>query len=183
MDRGGRASPDERAAAPGPNLAILGLARPSRLSDLPSELAGLAVPRTLRLTRTVWEQPSPTVWPPPVTYQQMRQVSVRLLPGAQFRRLVMWPYAIIWSKPAAESGPTAHARQAVRSPPFAIVGDLVDQLRAAYLDQPVDPLDVEVLDPAPVATAGATTFRRVFIHGLQAADDSCHSGFIRKPRR
>lgn len=81
-------------------LAILGLARISSPRDLPFELAGLVAHRVHSLTREHWEHPSPTVWPPPETYADMRHLAAALLPGARFRRYILWRYSLVWSKPA-----------------------------------------------------------------------------------
>lgn len=50
---------------PGGTLAIVRLARPDLPADLPVILAGVIATRWYGLTRTRWEHPSPTVWPPP----------------------------------------------------------------------------------------------------------------------
>ena len=84
---------------PGGVLAIVGLARGTMPNDLPYELAGVAVGNLYRLMKGHWEHPSPTVWPPPVTYSQMRALSAQTLPGAQYRRHILWRYSIIWHKP------------------------------------------------------------------------------------
>ena len=52
--------------------------------------------------RSRWDHPSPTVWPPPVTYSEVRQAAGRLLPGSRFDRKVLWRYTIAWRKPADE---------------------------------------------------------------------------------
>lgn len=46
-----------------------------------------------------WEHPSPKVWPPPVTYPQMRALAAEILPGSQYRRHLLWRYSITWRKP------------------------------------------------------------------------------------
>lgn len=86
---------------PGGTLAIEGLARDTFPADLAYYLAGGVVYRWLRLSRKEWGHPSPIVWPPPVTYADMRRIVREVLPGAEFRRLVLWRYAIVWTKPAA----------------------------------------------------------------------------------
>ncbi|WP_169953062.1 bifunctional 2-polyprenyl-6-hydroxyphenol methylase/3-demethylubiquinol 3-O-methyltransferase UbiG [Microbispora sp. H11081] len=84
---------------PGGVLAIVGLARGTMPNDLPYELAGVVVGNLYRLVKGHWEHPSPTVWPPPVTYPQMRALAAQTLPGARYRRHVLWRYSIIWRKP------------------------------------------------------------------------------------
>lgn len=84
---------------PGGVLAVLGLARSRYPQDLPLDLAGALVHRFQRARKTYWEHPSPTVWPPPLTYTEMRHLGLSLLPGARFRRLLLWRYSLLWTKP------------------------------------------------------------------------------------
>jgi SAM-dependent methyltransferase len=87
--------------APGGTLAIVGLARSRLPADLPRDAAAVVADLGYRLTRTRWEQPSPTVWPPPRSYAQMRALSRQALPGVRYRRHLLWRYSLIWVKPVA----------------------------------------------------------------------------------
>ncbi|MFF4197617.1 class I SAM-dependent methyltransferase [Nonomuraea sp. NPDC001831] len=80
-------------------LAIVGLARSTMPDDLPRDLAGVAVGAFHRAMKGHWEHSSPTVWPPPVTYPQMRALSGEMLPGSQYRRHLLLRYSNIWRKP------------------------------------------------------------------------------------
>jgi hypothetical protein len=51
----------------------------------------------LRLVKGKWDHPSPIVWPPPVTYTKMRELAATL-PGAQYRRHLLYRYSITWQK-------------------------------------------------------------------------------------
>jgi 2-polyprenyl-3-methyl-5-hydroxy-6-metoxy-1,4-benzoquinol methylase len=84
---------------PGGTLAVVGLARSQLPVDFLFDAAGAIVHRIHRLTKPYTEQTSPTVWPPPLTYRQVRQVAQRLLPGVRYRRRVLWRYSLIWDKP------------------------------------------------------------------------------------
>lgn len=86
---------------PGGTLALVGLARSRLPADLPWEAAAVITNLGYRLTRRYWEQPSPTVWPPPHTYTEIRQLAARTLPGLRYRRHILWRYSLIWKKPAA----------------------------------------------------------------------------------
>ena len=88
-----------RLLAPGGRLAIVGLARSRLPADLPWEVAAVSAHQGHKLTRTYWEQPSPTVWPPPHTYAEMRALARQALPGVRYRRRVLWRYSLIWTKP------------------------------------------------------------------------------------
>ena len=84
---------------PGGTLAIVGLARSRLPAELPIEVAAVLANGLYRLTKAHWQHPSPTVWPPPASYADMRRLAARLLPGARYRRHLLWRYSIIWTKP------------------------------------------------------------------------------------
>ncbi|MBP8536624.1 bifunctional 2-polyprenyl-6-hydroxyphenol methylase/3-demethylubiquinol 3-O-methyltransferase UbiG [Streptomyces sp. MK37H] len=84
---------------PGGVLAVVGLARNSMPRDLPRILAAIAVGTVHRARKGHWHHPSPVVWPPPVTYPEMRALTAELLPGSRYRRHVLWRYSIVWRKP------------------------------------------------------------------------------------
>jgi SAM-dependent methyltransferase len=91
---------------PGGVLAVVGLARDSRPIDL-----GLIVPAVigtrLHLAAAAARRPRgsakayhpPIIWPPPLTYRDMRRLAARLLPGVRYRRHLYWRYSLIWTKP------------------------------------------------------------------------------------
>ena len=91
--------PMRQLLAPGGTLAIVGLARSQLPADLLWETAAVITHRGHQLTRTYWEQPSPTVWPPPHTYAEMRALAQHALPGVRYRRHLLWRYSLIWTKP------------------------------------------------------------------------------------
>lgn len=86
---------------PGGTLAVLGLARSSYPADLPRDAvaAGVHQARRLMRARGQWESPAPTVRPPPHTYAEIRSVAEQVLPGARFRRHLLWRYSLTWHKP------------------------------------------------------------------------------------
>ena len=85
---------------PGGVLGIVGLAR-SGPADLPGNLVAAAASRLLRRGRTWHEPGSPTLWPPPETFTGMKRLVAEELPGARFRRHLLWRYTVIWRKPGA----------------------------------------------------------------------------------
>lgn len=87
-----------RLLRPGGRLAVVGLAR-STARDLPYDLAGHVLDRYLKRSRTEYEDRAPRVWPPPLTYSQTRRVAGSVLPGATFRRHLLWRYSLVWTKP------------------------------------------------------------------------------------
>jgi SAM-dependent methyltransferase len=83
---------------PGGVLCAVGLARGQLPRDIPIEVAGAVSHRIHALTRGYWEHPSPTVWPPPETYLDIRRIAADVLPGVRFRRHVLWRYSLTWTK-------------------------------------------------------------------------------------
>ena len=84
---------------PGGVLAIVGVARHRYLADLPYDIAAAIGHRVHLLTKTLWTQPSPTVWPPPETFKGMHRLAAATLPGVRYRRHLLWRYSLIWTKP------------------------------------------------------------------------------------
>jgi SAM-dependent methyltransferase len=84
---------------PGGTLAVIGLARPDLPADLPFVLAATIATQYCKITRTYWEHPSPTIWPPPQTYAGMRRLAGQTLPGVRYRRHLLWRYSLTWTKP------------------------------------------------------------------------------------
>ncbi len=87
--------------APDGVVAIVGLARSSRLIDLLYDIAGLGQQHGYRRRHEIWAHSAPTRWPPPHTYSDVRRSAARVLPGAEWFRLPMWRYALVWNKPPA----------------------------------------------------------------------------------
>ena len=84
---------------PGGTLVVIGCARSSNLADLPAEIGGMVLHR-LQVLRQLWtESRGPTLWPPPETYASMRSTARSVLPGSSFRRLLLWRYSLVWTKP------------------------------------------------------------------------------------
>ncbi|WP_347594317.1 hypothetical protein [Acrocarpospora sp. B8E8] len=75
------------------------MARSTMPKDLPRDLAGVVAGISHRAIKGHWEHPSPIVWPPPVTYPQMRALAAEILPGSQYRRHLLLRYTITWRKP------------------------------------------------------------------------------------
>ena len=85
--------------APGGTLLVVGCAASEMPKDAGRELVAAVVNQAGRLTHKLWEHPSPTLWPPPVTYSQVREAAQEILPGSDFRRRLLWRYTLTWVKP------------------------------------------------------------------------------------
>jgi SAM-dependent methyltransferase len=83
---------------PGGVLVVVGVARPNLPRDLPRELAGVTANWAHRAVKGYWQHPSPVVWPPAVTYPEMQALAAELLPGATYRRHLLFRYSITWRK-------------------------------------------------------------------------------------
>ena len=83
---------------PGGVLAVIGLACSSP-SDWLLDVAAIIPNHVRRRRADYWQHPSPTVWPPPESYQSMRQITARVLPDARFQRRLYWRYTLVWIKP------------------------------------------------------------------------------------
>ena len=83
----------------GPNgaLVVVGLARSRSAIDFAFDAAGAIANRFHKMRQTYWESAAPKIWPPPATYAETRRIAMRTLPGARFRRHVLWRYSIVWT--------------------------------------------------------------------------------------
>ncbi len=79
-------------------FVAVGLAR-STAADLPLDAFGFAAGPVLRAGRSQWEHPSPILWPPPMTYREVRDRAAELLPGVVYRRHFLFRYSLTWTKP------------------------------------------------------------------------------------
>lgn len=88
-----------RLLRPGGVLAVVALARDRYPADLPFAVAGAIGARLHRLNKTDHPCAAPTVWPPPTTFGEAREIACRVLPGVRYRRHLLWRYSLVWSKP------------------------------------------------------------------------------------
>ena len=102
--------------APGGTLAIVGLARNRYPVDLPFAIAGAAGHRIHRLSKPCWEDSAPRLWPPPDGFAQTRRLARRVLPGVRYRRLLLFRYSLVWTKPAPRGRESSSASAAARAP-------------------------------------------------------------------
>jgi SAM-dependent methyltransferase len=95
---------------PGGRLVVVGLARET-VGGLPFAAASLVAQqwhhrwRHREQLRSRPESTAPIVWPPPHTYPELRRLAARLLPGARFRRHLLWRYSLTWTRPRPDSDP------------------------------------------------------------------------------
>ncbi len=82
--------------APHGVVAVVGLARSTRPSDALVDVVGVVQHQYFKRRRFVWEHTAPVVWPPPHSYVQVRDAVRTVLPGATWKRLPLWRYAVLW---------------------------------------------------------------------------------------
>lgn len=86
---------------PGGTLVVVGLARSRRVADVALDVVGAVATRVHRhvLRKGYWEHGAPQIWPPALSYEEVRQIAGRLLPGVEYRRHVLWRYSLVWKRP------------------------------------------------------------------------------------
>jgi ubiquinone/menaquinone biosynthesis C-methylase UbiE len=88
-----------RVLRPGGRLAVVGLGEDRPPVDWIIGSAGFAVNRYYKLTRGE-SGPSAPIMDPDMTWAEVRRAARRALPGARYRRRLLWRYSIVWDKPA-----------------------------------------------------------------------------------
>jgi SAM-dependent methyltransferase len=95
-----------RLLRPGGRLAIVGLARSAKPADWMHDVAGMPVNVAYGLThgalRAVHREgsgPGQPVKEAAMTWDEVRVGALRLLPGARYRRHVLFRYSLLWHKP------------------------------------------------------------------------------------
>ena len=86
-----------RMLRPGGVLAVLGLARDRSPHDLLTSALAVPANRVLRL-RHGWYEPGFPAKDPTMSYREVLSAAGSLLPGASFRRLLLFRYLLVWRK-------------------------------------------------------------------------------------
>lgn len=91
---------------PGGVVAIVGLAA-ADWWDVPYAAVGYGAQSILGYVRGHWQHSATIVWPPPMTYLEIKQLASRVLPGVRYRRHLLCRYSLIWKKPDRPDNLTA----------------------------------------------------------------------------
>lgn len=83
---------------PGGTVGIVGLAA-NAWWDLPRAAVGQVARKVVSFSRGHWQHTAPMLWPPPLTYGEMRQIAVEVLPGVRYTRHLLGRYSLVWTKP------------------------------------------------------------------------------------
>jgi SAM-dependent methyltransferase len=94
---------------PGGVLAVVGLARATSPAELAAEIPAVTGTQLHKAASAIWRRSAPgrrarayqppVIWPPPLTYQEMRRLATDTLPGARYRHHLYWRYSLVWIKP------------------------------------------------------------------------------------
>ena len=88
-----------RILRPGGRLAVVGLANNGSAADWVIGAAGLPADHYYKRTKGEGHPGAP-IMEPDMTWAQVRKTAARLLPGARYRRHLLWRYSLVWTKPA-----------------------------------------------------------------------------------
>jgi SAM-dependent methyltransferase len=83
-------------------VAVVGLAATSWW-DRPYAVVGHTALLALGLIRGRWEHSAPQMWPPPLSYREVKRMANRVLPGVRYRRHLLDRYSLVWRKRASSS--------------------------------------------------------------------------------
>ena len=98
MDFGAALGKMARILRPGGRLAVVGLAANGTPADW--IIGGAGIPANLWYRRTRGEgHPGAPIMGPDMTWSQVRSAAARVLPGARYRRHLLWRYSLTWVKP------------------------------------------------------------------------------------
>jgi ubiquinone/menaquinone biosynthesis C-methylase UbiE len=99
MDFGAALAKMARILRPGGRLAVVGLARNGSPADWLVGAAGLPANWYYKRIKGEGNSGAP-IMDPEMSWSQVRKTAVRVLPGARYRRHLLWRYSVIWTKPA-----------------------------------------------------------------------------------
>ena len=98
MDFGAALAKMARILRPGGRLAVVGLARNGSPADWIFGAAGIPADHYYKHAKGEGNSGAP-IMDPDMSWSQVRKAAVRVLPGARYRRLLLWRYSVIWTKP------------------------------------------------------------------------------------
>jgi SAM-dependent methyltransferase len=85
--------------APGGIVLVVGAAK-GTLATMPREIGASFADKAQRLWRGWWDHDTPSAWPPPHTFPEVRQAAERIMPGCEIKDHLLYRYTLSWTKPA-----------------------------------------------------------------------------------
>jgi hypothetical protein len=92
-----------RVLRPGGRLAVIGLAAAKSIADRLAGAPGVPAALFYRAIYRKGESGAP-IMDPNLSWREVRAEAARLLPGARYRRHLLWRYSLLWRKPSPATG-------------------------------------------------------------------------------
>lgn len=86
--------------APGGVLLVVGLSFARRARDYARDVWDAVAIRRHTLTKRQWHTTAPIIWPPPLSYDEVRTLSAEVLPACEVNRVAYFRYSLVWVRPA-----------------------------------------------------------------------------------
>ncbi|WP_062210517.1 class I SAM-dependent methyltransferase [Demequina oxidasica] len=86
--------------APGGVVLVVGASK-GTMKTMPKEIGASFADKAQRLWRGWWDHGTPSAWPPPHTFDEVRDAAVEILPGCEIKNHLLYRYTLTWSKPEA----------------------------------------------------------------------------------
>ena len=99
MDFGEALTKLVRLLRPGGQLAVVGLAKDKSPKDMLTSAACLPLVLSYRMTRKKGGPGGVPIADPDMSWGEVRAAAKQMLPGARYRRHMMWRYSLLWRKP------------------------------------------------------------------------------------
>lgn len=85
--------------APGGLVIVVGAAK-GTMKTMPREIAASFADKAQRLVRGWWDHGTPSTWPPPHTFDEVRDAARAVMPGCEIKDHLLYRYTMSWTKPA-----------------------------------------------------------------------------------
>lgn len=91
--------------APGGVVLVVGAAK-GTMKTLPREVGASLADKAQRLWRGWWDHETPSDWPPPHTFGEVREAAHQVMPGSEVQNHLLYRYTLTWTKPTSgHAGP------------------------------------------------------------------------------
>lgn len=86
--------------APGGLVIVVGASK-GTMKTMPREIGASFADKAQRLWRGWWDHDTPSAWPPPHTFDEVRAAAEDIMPGCEIKNHLLYRYTLSWTKPAA----------------------------------------------------------------------------------